>query len=113
MAGDPWTCRRCGAGIENHDHASWQGEFFCRGSRLQQEFLGEDESKPSEQPSVESPQSGLATPVSCPFCGSPHQRFMADLATCSIQVKCVHCGARSSRHLNTDAAFAAWSGRAL
>ena len=113
MDDDPWTCRRCGAALEDHDHSSWLGTFFCRGSHLQQEFLGQDESEPSVQPVAESTMRGTTVPVTCPFCGSPHGHIVQDPATAALQVECPNCGARSPRYNEKDAALAAWSRRAL
>jgi Lar family restriction alleviation protein len=111
MAGDPWTCRRCGAGIEDHDHSSGQGKFFCRGTPLQQEFVGQDEPERSEQ--AEPTRPAEPAPITCPFCGSRNWHLVQAATTAAIQVECTHCGARSSRHNERGAALAAWSRRAL
>src|SRR5215471_7569724 len=99
---DPWICRRCGKGIEEHDHASGQGKFFCRGTHLNGEFWGQDEEQPPEQPTVEQRTS------LCPFCGDPGWRSEIDLTTRAMQIECRHCGARSPRCKSEEEALAAW-----
>jgi hypothetical protein len=106
-------CRRCGESIAIHDHSSALGKFFCRGSHLKQEYVGQHQSELSEHPSGESTMRGMAAPVSCPFCGDPHGRFVSDPATCTTQVECLACGARSPRETDKDAALASWSAPAV
>jgi len=43
MADDPWFCRRCGKGLDEHDHSTWiEPHFFCRGTSLTQAFVTGD-----------------------------------------------------------------------
>ena len=115
MADDPWLCRHCGAGLDMHDHSSWLGKFFCRGTHLQQEFSAQEGAEPIAPPSAErGPQPPALVP--CPFCGSLQWHFVSDLVTRAMQVECKNCGARSPRFCDPEskaAALAAWSGRAV